>query len=140
MPSCLAALFIVVPFGTSTSLLSIVSFTVSIFSDLFYRIMIASNLHFSMHAPHLMQIDGFIRCGSLRSPVIAFTGQILAQAVQPTQFSDMIKYSMRSRHLPAGHFFTVTCASYSSLKLSRVESTGFGELWPRPQSEVSLMT
>src|SRR5512146_1716603 len=99
----------------------------------------ASNLHFSMHAPHLMHIEGFITCGSLRSPLIAPTGQTRAQAVHPTQLADMMKYSMRSLHFPAGHFLTVTCASYSSLKLSRVERTGFGELCPRPQREVSLI-
>jgi len=70
--------------------------------------MIASNLHFSMHAPHFMHIEGLIRWGSLRSPVIALTGQTRAQAVQPTQLADIMKYSMRSLHCPAGHFFVVT--------------------------------
>jgi hypothetical protein len=79
-----------------------------------------------MQAPHLMQIDWSISCGFFTMPLIALTGHLRAQAVQPMHLSGKILYSSKSLQTPAGHFLSTTWAMYSSLKNFIVESTGFG--------------
>jgi hypothetical protein len=45
-------------------------------------------------------------CGFFFSPVIAFTGHLIAQRVQPTHLSLSIEYVRRSEHAFAGHFLS----------------------------------
>ncbi len=49
-------------------------------------------------------------------PEIAPTGQFLAQSVQPLHLSATMRYCNSFLQTPAGHLFSLTCASYSSLK------------------------
>jgi hypothetical protein len=53
-------------------------------------LLIAPNRHTSIQLPHLVQISGSIRCGFLSEPLMAATGQTLAQAVHPTHLDSSI--------------------------------------------------
>ena len=55
-----------------------------------YLFTIALNLHFSMQAPHLMHLLVSITCGFFTVPLIAPTGQLRAQSVQPLHLSSRI--------------------------------------------------
>ena len=51
----------------------------------------ASNRKTERHIPHLMQAAWSITCSCLRSPAMQFTGQLLAQAMQPVHLSSRMR-------------------------------------------------
>jgi hypothetical protein len=92
-----------------------------------------------MHRPHFTHFEVSMTCVFFRSPVIAPTGQFLAQRVHPVHFAGSMLNVTRARQFPAGHLWSVMCASYSSLKYRRVLRTGLGAVWPSPQRLASLI-
>src|SRR3989338_8646415 len=86
---------------------------------------IASNAQASKQAPHRMHLDWSMIYLSFGFPVIAPTGQCLAQFPQPMQFSRIL-YFNKFLHAWLGHSFLSICAAYSSGNFFIVESTGLG--------------
>src|SRR5512143_3931572 len=70
---------------------------------------------------------------------MAPTGQFLKQSPHFLHFSSFTLNSMSGVQTRAGHLWSLMCASYSSRKYLIVVRTGLGEVWPRPQREVSLI-
>lgn len=60
---------------------------IHVYTLLPYLFSIALNLHLSMQTPHLMHFVVSITCGCFTEPVIAPTGQLRAQSVQPLHLS-----------------------------------------------------
>src|SRR5208337_4868497 len=58
----------------------------------------------------------------------------------PLQKSSRILYVSRSLQAFAGHFLSLICASYSSLKYLMVLKIGFGAVCPRPHRDVTLIS
>src|ERR1035438_3541597 len=67
-----------------------------------YTPITASNLQVSAQTPHLMQSAWLIVCASFFSPVIAFTGHFLAQAVQPLHLAASMLGLASALHWPVG--------------------------------------
>ena len=67
-------------------------------------------------------------------------GQFLAHLEHFLHLSGSIQYCMSFLQIWAGHFLSLTWASYSSGKLAIVERIGLAEVWPRAQRDPSLMT
>ena len=65
---------------------------------------------------------------------MAPTEHALMHSMQPLQ-SSVIVYMSNFWQWCDGHFLFVMCASYSYRKYLSVVSTGFGAVWPRPQSD-----
>src|SRR5699024_8035326 len=105
-----------------------------------YSLTMALNGQAFKQAPHLIHFDWLILCGCLTVPSIAPTGQFLAHFVQTLQSSSLITIFFNALQTPAGHFLSLICAIYSSLKYLRVDKTGFGAVFPRPHNEPAFTT
>ena len=81
----------------------------------------ALNLQAVLQAPHWMHFAGSIRCGSFFSPMMAPTGHLRTQAVQPLHSAVVIVGGQSDLHWPAGHRLWKTCASYSARNWRKVE-------------------
>ncbi len=99
----------------------------------------ASNLHFSKQVMHLMHFSLSMRATSFFFQVMASTGQLRKQRPHLVHSSGSTSNLNNSMQRLAGHFFSNTCASYSSLKYLKVERTGLGPVCPNPQRDASFM-
>lgn len=64
----------------------------------------ALNLQAVRQAPHRIHLSESIWWGCFFSPVMAPTGHLRTQAVQPLQRAALIVGGQRALHWPAGHF------------------------------------
>ena len=81
-----------------------------------YRTPTALRLQTSRQIPQRIHLSSSITWSVCSFPSMASTVQLRAQSVQPLQFSAMTKNVIRSLQMPAGHFLSLMCASYSSRK------------------------
>src|SRR5574341_777441 len=75
-----------------------------------------------------------------RSSTTASKAQACLHRPQRMQCSGRIRNEPIPWHLFARQYLSFTCSSYSSRKYLMVESTGFGALLPRPQSEPATIS
>ena len=80
-----------------------------------------------------------MRATSFFFQVMASTGQLRKQRPHLVQSSGSTSNFNKATQRLAGHLFSNTWASYSSLKYRKVERTGLGPVCPNPQRAVSFM-
>src|SRR3990172_4947277 len=91
-----------------------------------------------MQVLHLVHFSWSMYATLPFSHTTAPTGQFLKQRPHFLHFSSFTLNWMSGVQTLAGQRFSLMCASYSSRKYLIVVRMGFGEVWPRPQSEESF--
>ena len=88
---------------------------------------------------HLIHFSLSMRATSFFFQVMASTGQLRKQRPHLVHSSGSTSNLNSSMQRLAGHLFSNTCASYSSLKYLKVERTGLGPVCPNPQRAASFI-
>src|SRR5512147_1872853 len=91
-----------------------------------------------MQVLHLVHFSGSMYATCFFSHTTAPAGQFLKQRPHILHLSLLTTNLMSGVQTRAGQTWSLIWASYSSRKYLIVVRTGFGEVWPRPQSDASF--